>query len=166
MDKNLIETNKPKEKAQAMIELALTLPLLLILMFGIIEFGRLLFVYSAVITATREAARYGSAAGGFTTTDNYYQDCDGIRSAAKRIGGIVGLTDGDIAVSYDGGPGTGIGSLGLCPSGGTGPQLSLGDRIRITVTGRFKPIVPLVNVPAFDIVSTSTRTIVKDVEIR
>jgi hypothetical protein len=156
--------SKSKEKAQAMVELALTLPLLLILMLGIIEFGRLMFVYSAIITATREAARYGSAAGGFSTTDNYYQDCDGIRSAAKRIGGIVGLTDGDIAISYDGGPGTSYPDN--CPAGGTGPQLVLGDRIIITMTFPFKPIVPLVNVPEFDIVSRSTRTIVKDVEIR
>ena len=164
MSKKSTEINIFREKAQAMVELALTLPLLLILMLGIIEFGRLLFVYSTVITATREAARYGSAAGGFSTTDNYYQDCDGIRSAAKRIGGIVGLTDGDIAISYDGGPG--ISYTYTCPGGGTGPQLSLGDRIIITVTFRFKPIVPLVNLPEFDIVSRSTRTIVKDVEIR
>jgi Flp pilus assembly protein TadG len=46
-----------------MVEFALVLPLLLVVMFGLIEVGRLLFIYSVVFTSTREAARYGSASG-------------------------------------------------------------------------------------------------------
>ncbi|MEJ2352363.1 MAG: pilus assembly protein [Anaerolineales bacterium] len=58
---------------QGMVEFALTLPVLMLLMLGIIEFGRLLFTYSAVTTAGREAARYGPAAGGLDRTINNYQ---------------------------------------------------------------------------------------------
>ena len=56
-----------KERAQGIVEFALVLPLLLVLMLGIIEVGRLLFIYSSVNSASREAARYGSAAGEVTS---------------------------------------------------------------------------------------------------
>ena len=49
--------SKPDENGQGMVEFALVLPLLLLVMFGIIEFGRLLFIYSAVFTSSRDAAR-------------------------------------------------------------------------------------------------------------
>ena len=158
---------RKKEKAQGMVEFALTLPLLLMLFFGIIEFGRLLFYYSAVFTASREAARYGSAAGGISGTGNYYQDCGGIRSAAKRIGSFVGIQDGDVVISYD----------RPNPSSSTNPapyatacpptsDVELGDRIIVRVTGRFRPNVPLLNLDDIDIVSVARRTIVKDVEVK
>ena len=54
---------KPQESAQGMVEFALVLPMLILVLFGIIEVGRLLFIYNAVATSSREAARYGSAAG-------------------------------------------------------------------------------------------------------
>jgi hypothetical protein len=47
---------KRKEWAQGMVEFALVLPLLLVLVYGVIEAGRLLFIYSATQTASREAA--------------------------------------------------------------------------------------------------------------
>jgi Flp pilus assembly protein TadG len=131
-----------------MVEFALTLPVLMLLMLGIIEFGRLLFTYSAVTTAAREAARYGSAAGGLDATINNYQDCDGIRAAAGRIGGLSGVENSaaGIAIAYDSGPG-GPAISGGRPVGGTGPELHLGDRIIVTVTTTYQPILSLVNLP-------------------
>jgi Flp pilus assembly protein TadG len=46
-----------------MVEFALALPLLLLLIFGILEVGRMVFTYSSVVNASREAVRYGSATG-------------------------------------------------------------------------------------------------------
>lgn len=152
-----------KEKAQGFVEFALTLPILLMLFFGIIEFGRLLFFYSAVTTAAREAARYGSAAGGYGGSGNYYQDCDGIRAAAKRIGVFAGVSDGDIQISYDEGPGSS--AFGNCPVGGTGPELSRGYRIIVEVSTEFTPILPLVNLQSFDIESVARRSIFKNVSV-
>jgi Flp pilus assembly protein TadG len=131
-----------------MVEFALTLPVLMLLMLGIIEFGRLLFTYSAVTTAAREAARYGAAAGGLDSTINNYQDCDGIRAAAGRIGGLSGVENSaaGIAIAYDSGPG-GPAISGGRPVGGTGPELHLGDRIIVTVTTTYQPILSLVNLP-------------------
>ena len=52
-----------KKPAQAMVEFAIALPVLLLLLYGILEAGRLLFLYSTVVTASRQAVRYGSATG-------------------------------------------------------------------------------------------------------
>ena len=65
----LYKTSPKKTKAQAMVEFALVLPLLLMLLYGILEAGRLLFIYSTIVTASRQAVRYGSATGqGLSTT--------------------------------------------------------------------------------------------------
>jgi Flp pilus assembly protein TadG len=160
-----MQTSSQKtEKAQGMVEFALVLPMLLLVVFGVIEFGRLLFTYSAVYTASREAARYGSAAGDVGGYVAHYQDCNGIRSAAKRIGGLVGVNDANITITYDQGAITS--TLGTCPVNGVGPQLALGNRVSVMVSTQYRPIVPLVGVPAFPITSTSSRTIIKNVSIQ
>lgn len=46
-------------RGQAVIELALTLPLLLLVVFGIIDFGFMFQRYEAVTNAAREGARLG-----------------------------------------------------------------------------------------------------------
>jgi hypothetical protein len=154
----------PNPSGQGMVEFALTLPLLLVLVVGVMEFGRLLFYYSSITTGTREAARYGAASGPAGGSGAYYQDCAGIRAAAKRISGLAGISDGDISIVYDEGPGGT--SLGSCPVGGTGPALKLGDRIIVSVTGDFQPVVPLIKVDPVEITSVARRTILKDVEIK
>src|SRR5512139_1149020 len=89
-------------RGQAMVEFALALPLLLLLIFGILELGRLVFTYSSVVNASREAVRYGSATGlkaaGSTTLR--YADCAGIRAAAKKVSFSANVTDSDIVINY------------------------------------------------------------------
>ncbi len=152
-----------KERAQGMVEFALVIPLLLVLMLGIIEVGRLLFIYSSVNSASREAARYGSAAGEPASFVKYYQDCVGIKAAATRIGVLAGIEDNNILISYDHGPNTTV-FQNTCPTADD-QWVNLGDRIIVQVTTTFEPIVPLVNIPPFPISSISRRTILKDVEI-
>ena len=48
---------RTRERSQAMTEFALVAPVLLLLTFGIIDFGRALYLYSAAGTAGREAAQ-------------------------------------------------------------------------------------------------------------
>lgn len=157
-------TSQQNSKAQGLIEFALILPLLLVLIFGVIEVGRMIFIYSAASTAAREAARYGSAAGDVGGMVAHYQDCTGIREAAKRIGILTGLQDSDILVRYDQGNNSSI--YANCPVGGTGPAaISLGDRVNVQVVAQYRPIVPLVNITDFPIVANSARTIVKDIGV-
>ena len=51
------------ERGQAVVEMALVLPILLMLVFGIIEFGRILNTYMIVTNLSREGAREGAVGG-------------------------------------------------------------------------------------------------------
>ncbi len=56
--KNLNPFSRSKSRGQAIIEFIIALPLLLLLLFGIIEFGRLVFSWMAVQNAARLGLRY------------------------------------------------------------------------------------------------------------
>lgn len=47
------------ERGQSLVEYALVLPILLLLLLGIMEFGILVFNYNTIANAAREGARYG-----------------------------------------------------------------------------------------------------------
>ncbi len=47
------------DRGQSLVEFALTLPMLLVVMFMVTEFGRALFQYNILAQATREGARVG-----------------------------------------------------------------------------------------------------------
>jgi Flp pilus assembly protein TadG len=150
------------EKAQTMVEFALILPLLLFIIFGLIEFGRLLATYSMVTTSSRDAARYGAAAGDVGGGVPHYLDCAGIRAAARKNAILANIPDANITISYDTGPGTAkIATSCPAPS-----QLTLGSRIVINVATTFDPIVPLGGLlKTFTINSSTVRTILTNVEI-
>lgn len=51
--------NIKNQKGASAVEFALVLPLLIVLLFGIIEFGLILYDKAVVTNASREGARYG-----------------------------------------------------------------------------------------------------------
>ncbi|MFD1019925.1 TadE/TadG family type IV pilus assembly protein [Thalassobacillus hwangdonensis] len=51
------------EKGQSLVELALILPVLLLLLVGIIDFGRMLYSYTHLHMASQEAVRVGGLGG-------------------------------------------------------------------------------------------------------
>lgn len=153
-----------REKAQSMIEFALVFPLLLLLIFGIIEFGRMLFIYNAVTTASREAARYGSAVG-TTGSVPRYLDCAGIMNAAQRAAIITPINSGNLTIVYDrGAAGT---EFATSCEAANDPNLNfkLGDRIKVMVAVNYMPLIPLLNFPVLPISSTTARTILRTIEI-
>ena len=60
------------ESGQAMVEFAIVLPLLLMLMIAVFEFGRAYHVYHAVTDAARLGARSAVVADPSTTQDSVY----------------------------------------------------------------------------------------------
>jgi len=48
------------KKGQALVEMAFVLPILILLIMGIVEFGRILNSYLIITNASREGARYAS----------------------------------------------------------------------------------------------------------
>ena len=51
--KNIFDRKSVHRNAQGMAEFALVMPLLLLVVYGLFEVGRLIFIYSNVITAAR-----------------------------------------------------------------------------------------------------------------
>lgn len=154
------QSNRSGEhKGQGLVEFALVLPLLLMLIFGIIEFGRLLFVYAAVNTASREAARYGSAAGDNGSGTLRYEDCGGMVAAAQRVGILANVTVKNIA--YDSGPGTPK-DYASCPPG----EIDGGrHRVVVSVSADYEPMVPLLNIDNLTFSAESARTIFNSIEV-
>ncbi|MGC9350030.1 MAG: TadE/TadG family type IV pilus assembly protein [Anaerolineae bacterium] len=50
----------PSERGQQLVEFALILPVLLLLLLGIMEFGIVIFSYDTIANVGREVARYGA----------------------------------------------------------------------------------------------------------
>jgi hypothetical protein len=158
--------NKLKHSAQGMLEFALVVPIFLLLLMGIIEFGRIFAMISSVNTATREAVRYGSAVGTSENGVPYYQDCAGIRAAAQRIGFIAGIDEAQIDIRYDKGPldTRAWADLPTCPM--TEEQekaFELGDRIVVRIHNDYTPL--LFDWPFIPINNQNGRTLIKNVNI-
>jgi hypothetical protein len=136
-----------KNRAQAMVEFALVLPMLLLLLYGLLEAGRLLFIYSTVVTASRQAVRYGSATGLGTGSVPRYQDCAGIRAAAQRADFLNAFDDEDILIQYDTGPGaTPVTFCAGSPPPASDPSFipsaNNNNRLVVEIKGDYLPIVP------------------------
>jgi Flp pilus assembly protein TadG len=167
----LLKFNPRKSKAQAIVEFAIVLPILLLVVYGLIEAGRLLFIYSSVNNATRQAARWGSTSGVSGAGVPRYQDCAGIRAAAQGGDFLDTFDDADIVISYDNGPGTT--SYDTCDgTTDTNVDPAQGDRVVVTVDADYNTIVP--NIVPFisrtvaggnPIVAESSRTLILSVSI-
>ena len=167
---NVLKQKARRTIGQGLVELALTLPIFLVLVYGIFEVGRMIFMYSAVLNASRDAARYAAAADGVRANDagytEYYMDCEGIRERADNVSSFVDLSASDaILISYDKGPDTTPIAISCESLRSSGTHLVLGDRVNVTVTATFNPIVPLLNFGDIPVSSTTTRSIVTGVDI-
>lgn len=147
------------ETGSAALEFALVGLLFVLVLYGIMEFGRFVAVYSGVQTASREAARYGSAVGDSGNVVPRYADCTEIRQVATSKSGLASLAAEDIEVTFDQGPGTGV--VATCPdSGNIDPaDIAFGHRIVVTATTTYDSFSPFFG--DREITSTDRRTIFK-----
>lgn len=170
--KSYILSRTKKSRAQAMVEFMLIMPLLVVLLYGIIEISRLVFIFASVANASRQAARYGAVAGEMEN-GYYYQDCEGIRDVANRSAIIVDFDE--INITYDRGTtadGTQIpitNSVDPSPDVNTCPIgediIRNGDRIIVQVSASYEPIITLLPLDPFTIVSASARTFLISIPI-
>ncbi len=156
-------------RAQSMVEFAIVLPILLALLVGILEVGRMVFVYAVAVNASREAVRFASAIG-FNDNTYYlkYQYCSGIRAVAKKYGFLLNLQDSNIAIAYDSGPGT-TAITTKCAAGTTNDSTVVATmgktRVKVTVSANYSPITKLIPITTRTFTATSYRTIVGNVAI-
>ncbi len=169
------DINRNSKRGQGMVEFALVLPILIVIVLGIIEAARLIFMYGSVITASREAARYGSAAGLIASDSEYfrYQDCAGIRAKAENVTFLTDDSDLTIAIEYDSGPGTSVYDTCVDVDGDgidAGVDVTPSDdgipkRIVVTASILYEPLVPILpQFTTFTMETTSARTFLGVVE--
>jgi len=162
---------KSPHKSQSMVEFALVIPILLLIIYGSLEVGRLIFIYSTVVTASREAARYGSATGlNVTGGIPRYKDCAGIRAAAQNVDFLGAIENANIVISYDRDATTdGIFNPTVvssnCPPPST-VEIKNGDRITVRVSANFSPIGPIGPLQPVPLTSISSRTILIGIIIK
>jgi Flp pilus assembly protein TadG len=148
-----------KTIAQGMMEFALVIPVLLTILVGVMEIGRLMLIFISVTTASRTSARYGSAVaedGGAPQ----YKDCTGILNAGLIMSPLSGISTDDIEIEYDHGATEPVGApFDTCASL-TG-DIIFGDRILVSVTTQYQPlgVLPFFTLQSFPMKSTSRRLI-------
>lgn len=145
---------------QALVELAIALPLLALMLFGLVDFGRAYFQYIAVVNTAREGAR--SAAYSFHNLSN------AANPAQDTVQGRIRVADGGLGIVNDAAHiqiqfyDTTVSPAVLCahfsyatnavtwdapytaPNGGSGQKCPKeGDAIKVTVVSDFTPITPL-----------------------
>jgi Flp pilus assembly protein TadG len=145
-----VDTN---DSGAAAVEFALVVPILLVLVFGIINFG---FIFTAQIslnTAARDAARQGVVPGGVGGSG---PTCGTIANAARANAGTIGAPASLVAVTITGptvngtavscgiasgsSTVTGSGSLALC----TGSDAVTSPQVVVTLTNHYSAPFPLV----------------------
>ena len=150
--------NKPGRRAQAMVEFAIALPILFALLYGIMEAGRMMIMYTLVINASREAVRYASAVG--KGDDGYfkYNNCLGIKNMAQQAAVFVPLTS--TAINYYNETGTGVGVCDRTTSG-EDSDISVDSKytVKVSVQAQYSPMIVFLPISPKTITSTSTRTI-------
>lgn len=136
---------RKKHRGQSVVELALILPVLLLIVLGLIEFGRAFFLYTVVSNAAREGARYGIV---------FPIDDEGMVAAAQSRLVLVPTDTVTILISWDQGDGA---------TEFTDPeQIDPGQsRVRVDVSYEFTMITPIMrNVfPPIEIGFLSARTV-------
>ena len=91
----LIKTINKSDKGQTLVEFALVLPVLLAVVFGIIQFGIILNAYVSITHAAREGVRLAAVSG----KENEVQVINRTYDLAATTG-FVELNKSDISVSY------------------------------------------------------------------
>jgi Flp pilus assembly protein TadG len=124
-----------RDDGAAAVELALVLPILLLLIFGIIDFGRLYFAQITLTDAAREGARVlaleGASGSGYTTAQ---ADAD----AKTRVQDAVTGVDSTVTVT-----------TGTCTAG---------QPVTVKASTSFTFLTPLPNLAGFLGISTVTGT--------
>ncbi len=85
---------------QSLVEMALVLLIILLLLVGIVDLGRVLFYYQSMRDAVQEAAAYGSAFPQTVSEGVYLANCQAIQE--RVVDNVPDITTADVAVTIDG----------------------------------------------------------------
>lgn len=175
-----------KARGQSLVEFAFVSIFLFLLLFGIIEMGRLLYAFNVVSNAAQEGSRYAitrpydmiseseaatsRAAGTAIPTQVVVADgsCNIYDNAREKALGIT-RSDVRLSVTYENASGTPVapGALSTNPDSGNyyGNVMAVGNRVVVEASYRFDFLVPLLSQFApdgIDVKMSSARSIVNN----
>jgi hypothetical protein len=166
---------RKRTAGQAILEFALALPILFLILYGFLEVGRLIFMYAALVTSSREAVRYGSIVGLNPAGVPNYQNCEGILNRAQKVGFMLHLEESNVTIEYDHEPppeGQPVVPFDLCnDSDGTDDGVDSdvvvvgGDRVLVTITLDYSPILRFQSFVPRQFETSTARTIMGIVEL-
>jgi Flp pilus assembly protein TadG len=121
-----------RERGQDLIEYALILPVLLLLIFGVVELALIFFSYNTISDAAREAARWGVIvdAGVYRTEPNIEAKAREVTEAARLYTAVPAATVDTTA-----------------------------NTVRVVVTYEMDPIAPIIGFPKITLRAVSTKQI-------
>jgi hypothetical protein len=139
---------------QSLVEFALVFPIFMLLLFGLIDGGRLVYQHSVLSQAAREGARLasveaswigasdpgcGSSGGPVCPASANALKTDIISAANRMIAPFASVASADVFLRCDpsGGTPTGAWTGSTCASNATGSIAS------VRVTGTFRPLTPV-----------------------
>lgn len=134
-----------RQIGQSLVEFALVLPMLMLLIIGIFDVGRAVFIWATLSNAAREGARYGAI---------YPSDDLGIYNAMRSK--ITGVNPWTVSLTKWCDTGDFNSRLGSCGNARAGK-----DRLVVEANYQFQSIVPGISQlwPSFTVRFTSARTI-------
>ena len=124
------------ERGAEIIEFAIVSILFLMLAFGVMEFGRAIWMYGTVAHAAREGARFAIVRG--SDSGRTAVPADVTSHVAQIAGGMTGLT---VTTTWD------------------DPAKDPGSVVQVQVDKDFQPALPIVNLGSFTLSSTSRMVI-------
>ena len=124
-----------RNEGAAMVEMALVLPLFLLLVYGVIDFGRLLFTANSMATAVREGARRAAVLPGLGNA----APVNAVVKAAFTPFGSPPITDAEISIDTVTVPGSVIVKVTNYPWPTLTPLAALiGQNVSITRQATFR----------------------------
>jgi Flp pilus assembly protein TadG len=131
------------EHGQAAIEFSLVVLLMVIVVFGVIEVGRLALIYNTLADAARAGARYAIVHGSYSGSPSGLGNTSAVETQVTNITSIAGLSVTP-TVSY--------------PNAGTGDSSGnlTGDRVSVTASYSYVPVIGLAAFTPLQVTLTST----------
>jgi Flp pilus assembly protein TadG len=128
------------EKGQSLVEMALTLPVLLLLTLGTVDLGLGFKTYMALTNAAREGARWVSI---------YPNDVAGARARAAEEAARIGLEEGDISTNSI--------TITFSPNKSS---YTAGERVTVTVSHEYTLLFgAITGIPAVPFEATATMVV-------
>ena len=127
-----IVRHTPDTKGQSLVELALVLPVLLLLVLAAVDLGRIFFARIAVANAAREGAYEASYRGSFVANTGCSDTNTVMCAILNESQSSLTITPADVEWSCN--------NPGGCAPG------AYGDRVSIKVTGHFQLLTPILSV--------------------